>query len=95
MVQCPACKDYDIHRSKWSGAIERVFILVLRRPVRCYSCYTRFHTWIFSSVKPRGTRYIPAKKKAAAPIAKPAAGPPSAEGIVQTPNTADIAKHAS
>jgi len=63
MVQCPACKDYDIHRSRWSGIFERIaMILVLRRPVRCYSCYHRFHTWIFSTVKPRGTRYLPARK---------------------------------
>jgi len=59
MVQCPACKDYDIHRSRWSGALERVVLLVFRRPVRCYTCYTRFYVWMFSSVKPRGTRYIP------------------------------------
>lgn len=63
MIQCPACNDYDIHRSNWSGAFERLLVLFLRRPVRCYSCYTRFHAWMFSSVKPRGTRYIPGYKK--------------------------------
>jgi hypothetical protein len=71
MIQCPACKDYDIHRSKWSGAFERILLLLLRRPVRCYSCYSRFHTWIFTSVKPRGTRYIPRPKKVAVVEAPP------------------------
>ena len=72
MVQCPACKDYDVHRSNWSGPLERVLALFLRRPVRCYSCYTRFHAWVFSSVKPRGSRYIPKQKK-------PEPAPPQAE----------------
>ncbi len=57
MVQCPACKDYDIHRSEWSGVFERIlFGLMLRRPVRCYICFHRFHAWMFSEVKPRGPR---------------------------------------
>jgi len=72
MLQCPACKDYDVHRSKWSGPLERLLAVFLRRPVRCYSCYTRFYVWTFSAVKPRGTRYIPKQKK-------PAAEPPETE----------------
>jgi len=93
MVQCPACKDYDIHRSKWSGALERMFILFLHRPVRCYSCYSRFHTWMFLSVKPRGTRYVAAAKKASPPA--PMAVPGQRSDVPSSQPGTVAAKHAS
>ena len=55
MLQCPACKDYDVHSSKWSSKLERIAAgMMLRRPVRCYSCFRRFYTWQFVEAKPRG-----------------------------------------
>ena len=55
MVQCPACKDYDIHSSRWSGKWEHVTMgMMLRQPVRCYTCFRRFYIWQFAVVKPRG-----------------------------------------
>jgi len=57
MLQCPACKDYDIHLSRWSNVIERTLLsVILRQPVRCYSCFHRFHASIYAVVKPRGLR---------------------------------------
>lgn len=54
MVRCPACKDYDVRQSRWSGPIERALMtMVLRRPVRCYTCFARFTVWKFQEVKPR------------------------------------------
>jgi len=68
MVQCPACKDYDIRRSGWSSIFERIlFGLMLRRPVRCYVCFRRFHTWIFAEVKPRGPRVPRNREKPSLP----------------------------
>ena len=57
MVQCPACKDYDVRRSRWSSRFERILLTAIQRqPVRCYTCFHRFHAWIFDPVKPRGMR---------------------------------------
>src|SRR4051794_17599106 len=57
MVQCPACKDYDVHSSRWAGNFERIAAgMMLRRPVRCYTCFRRFYTWQFLEVKPRGAK---------------------------------------
>jgi len=57
MVQCPGCKDYDVHASRWTGWFERfTFAAILHRPARCYSCFNRFHVLMFRSVKPRGVR---------------------------------------
>ncbi len=64
MVQCPVCKDYDVHESRWTGTFERVvFGAILHRPARCYSCFKRFHVVKFASLKPRGVkghRFAPA-----------------------------------
>ena len=59
MLQCPACKDYDIHRSRWSSAFERVLLsAVMRKPVRCYTCFRRFYVPIAETPKPRGNRFL-------------------------------------
>ncbi len=62
MVQCPACKDYDVHSSKWTGKWEHIAIgMMLRQPVRCYQCFRRFYIWQFASVKPRGGKSLSRK----------------------------------
>ncbi|HEX4484650.1 MAG TPA: hypothetical protein VH088_00180 [Terriglobales bacterium] len=63
MVQCPRCKDHDVHDSLWMSRRERwSSIVLLRKPARCYACMHRFHTWIFSALKPRGNRYARKRK---------------------------------
>jgi hypothetical protein len=71
MLQCPACKDYDIHRSRWSSVFERVLLsAIMHKPVRCYTCFRRFHAPLSAPVKPRGNRFVaeptPEVKKATA-----------------------------
>ena len=55
MVQCPTCKDYDVRSSRWTSVFERILLgAILRQPVRCYTCFRRFHVSSFATVKPRG-----------------------------------------
>jgi len=59
MVQCPACKAYDVHSSRWSGKLERIAAgMMLRQPVRCYTCFRRFYIWQFATVMPRGAKNV-------------------------------------
>ena len=59
MIQCPACKDYDIHSSRWSGKWEHIAMgMMLRQPVRCYTCFRRFYASQFAQVKPRGGKSL-------------------------------------
>jgi hypothetical protein len=54
MLRCPQCCQRDIHKSQAKNLSERLgWLLLLRRPVRCYECGYRFTALIIRRVKPR------------------------------------------
>jgi len=66
MPRCPRCCEHDIHKSK-AGFVERLmWLMILRRAVRCYSCMNRFTVSIFPHVKPRQVGYGKRRRTAAA-----------------------------
>ena len=66
MIRCPRCYERDIHKSKARSFGERLmWLMILRRPVRCYSCTFRFTAWIFRRVKPRQFGYGQGRSKRA------------------------------
>jgi transcriptional regulator NrdR family protein len=66
MLRCPRCYERDIHKSKGRSFGERLlWLLILRRPVRCYTCTYRFTTFIFRRIKPRQFGYGQSRSKKA------------------------------
>ncbi len=67
MPRCPRCYERDIHKSKAKSFGERLmWLLILRRTVRCYSCMHRFTVSVFRRVKPRQYGYGQKRKSAVA-----------------------------
>ncbi len=67
MLRCPRCYERDIHKSKPRSFGERLlWLMILRRKVRCYSCMNRFTVFIFRRVKARQYGYGQKRKSVAA-----------------------------
>lgn len=67
MARCPRCYERDIHKSKARSFGERLlWLLIFRRPVRCYSCMHRFTLSIFRHAKARQYRYGQKRRSVAA-----------------------------